>query len=224
VNPFIHPDWRAFSRAIAARPGDHLPQLIAADWMRDHGATEAQVGELWEPLTVTDRLPADCFGHGIGSGIGGGRGGGRGSGSGRGRGSGGGRGRGSGSGRGRGSGRGSGSGIGSGIGSGRGRGTEMEPAKNYLILTVDWYAWVGRCVRQVGPYEYEFEQVSKFDTNAGDVFGEIAAGDETLRRGCTYQHFQGKALLGLGRVGVFEWVGKLPQEYAGPAQRRNREG
>lgn len=90
----------------------------------------------------------------------------------------------------------------------------MEPGKNYLILTVDWYAWVGRCVRQVAPYEYEFEYVSKFDTNAGDVFGEIAAGDKDLRDRATYQHFRGSALLGLGRVGVFDWVGQLPQEYA----------
>ena len=89
----------------------------------------------------------------------------------------------------------------------------MEPGKCYMILTVDWYAFVGRCVRQIGPWEYGFELVSKFDTNAGDVFGEIAAGDETLRRNATYQHFSGEAILGMGRVAVFEWVGALPQEY-----------
>ena len=90
----------------------------------------------------------------------------------------------------------------------------MEPGKCYLILTVDWFAFAGRCLRQIGPWEYEFEKVSKFDTNAGDVFGEIASGDKELRKRATYQHFTGKAILGMGRVAVFEWVGKLPQEYA----------
>lgn len=89
----------------------------------------------------------------------------------------------------------------------------MESGKCYLILTVDWYAFAGRCLRQVNPWEYEFEKVSKFDTNAGDVFGEIAAGSEELRKGASYKHFQGKPILGMGRVGVFEWVGRLPQEY-----------
>ena len=117
-----------------------------------------------------------------------------------------------------------GMGMGMGMGTGSGRGTnevnEMQSGKNYLILTVDWYAWVGRCVRQVGPYEYEFEQASKFDTNAGDVFGEIAAGDKGLRSRATYQHFQGKAILGMGRVAVFEWAGQLPQEYDTGSSRR----
>jgi hypothetical protein len=212
VNAFAHPDWPLMVRAIHARPFDLLPQAIAADWLRDHGTMEAQVLEVFEPPVWSGLLPADYY-DGIGIGRGSGIGRGRGSGSGRGRGSGRGIGRGSGIGRGRGS----GSGRGSGRGIGRGRGREiqhMESGKQYLILTVDWYAWVGRCVRQVGPYEYEFEKVSKFDTNAGDVFGEIAAGDRELRRRATYQHFQGKALLGLGRVAVFEWVGQLPQEYA----------
>ena len=88
----------------------------------------------------------------------------------------------------------------------------MEPGKAYLIFTVDWFAWVGRMVRQIGPWEYEFESVSKFDTNAGDVFGEIAAGDAALRKGCTYQHFQGVCILGQGAVGKIPWVGKTPQE------------
>lgn len=89
----------------------------------------------------------------------------------------------------------------------------MESGKCYLILTVDWFAFAGRCLRQIGPWEYEFEKVSKFDTNAGDVFGEIAAGDELLRQRASYQHFRGKAILGMGRVAVLEWVGQLPQEF-----------
>lgn len=93
----------------------------------------------------------------------------------------------------------------------------MEPGNNYLILTVDWYAWVGRCVRQVAPYEYEFEKVSKFDTNQGDVFGEVAADLPGYRARCTFQHFAGKQLLGLGRVAVIEWAGELPWRNPGRA-------
>lgn len=88
----------------------------------------------------------------------------------------------------------------------------MEVGKCYLIFTVDWFAWVGRMVRQIGPWEYEFESVSKFDTEQGDVFGEIAAGDMEMRRRCSYQHFQGKCILGQGAVGKIPWAGNTPQE------------
>lgn len=92
----------------------------------------------------------------------------------------------------------------------------MRAGKNYMILTVDWYAWVGRCVRQVGPYEYEFEKVSKFDTNQGDVFGEVAADKPGFRERCSFQHFEDDPecphILGLGAVGKIAWKGKLPQE------------
>ena len=67
-------------------------------------------------------------------------------------------------------------------------------------------------MRQIGPWEYEMESVSKFDTNSGDVFGEIAGGDDRLRRACTYQHFKGKCILGQGAVGKIPWAGKTPQE------------
>lgn len=98
----------------------------------------------------------------------------------------------------------------------------MEPGKAYLIFTVDWFAWVGRMVRQIGPWEYEFDSVSKFDTNAGDVFGEIAAGDESLRKGCTYQHFKGLCILGQGAVGKIPWEGKTPQEAGLGVEARRR--
>ncbi len=88
----------------------------------------------------------------------------------------------------------------------------MEPGKRYLIMAVDWYVFCGRMIRQVAPYEYEFELVSTFDTNAGNVFGQVAADEGNYRAGCTFQHYPTKAILGLGRVAVFEWVGKLPQE------------
>ena len=96
----------------------------------------------------------------------------------------------------------------------------MQVGKAYLVFTVDWFAWVGRVVRQIGPFEYEFDSVSKFDTNNGDVFGQIAAGDMRLRRACTYQHFysfeeDGEMRyheLGQGAVGKIPWKGKTPQE------------
>jgi hypothetical protein len=84
------------------------------------------------------------------------------------------------------------------------------------MLTVDWYAFCGRCLRQVSAFEYAFELVSKFDTNRGDVFGEIAAGDKELRRAASYQHFSGEVLLGHGRVAVLAWADKLPQEKGYP--------
>ena len=44
-----------------------------------------------------------------------------------------------------------------GSGSGSGKETIVEIGKAYLIETVDWFSWVGRVKRQVGPWEYEME-------------------------------------------------------------------
>ena len=92
----------------------------------------------------------------------------------------------------------------------------MQVGQVYLLETVDWFAWVGRVKRQIGPWEYEFESVSKVsDTNAGDVWHLLAAGDEKARKAATYLHYTVPVILGLGVVCKIEWVGKTPQEEAG---------
>ena len=89
----------------------------------------------------------------------------------------------------------------------------MEPGKAYLVITVDWFAWVGRVVRQVGPWEYEFESLSKIsETNNGDCWQQLCEGDKAARQRATYQNYKVKGLLGLGAVVKLEWLGKTPQE------------
>lgn len=89
----------------------------------------------------------------------------------------------------------------------------MEIGSAYLIETVDWFAWVGRVTRQVGPWEYEFSAASKIaETNNGDVWHALAAGDEEARRRATYKHYKTKVILGLGVVAKIEWFGDTPQE------------
>ena len=89
----------------------------------------------------------------------------------------------------------------------------MEPGKVYLIETVDWFAWVGRCKKQLGPWEYEMESCSKIaDTNNGDNWEKLAAGDKEARRRATYRHYTTAVILGMGAVVKIEWVGKTPQE------------
>ena len=89
----------------------------------------------------------------------------------------------------------------------------MEIGQVYLIETVDWFAWVGRVVEQVGPWEYKFDSCSKIaETNNGDNWEAIAAGDMDARKACTYKHYKIKVILGLGVVAKIEWVGNTPQE------------
>lgn len=89
----------------------------------------------------------------------------------------------------------------------------MEIGKAYLIETVDWFAWVGRVVRQIGPWEYVFESCSKIaDTNNGDCWEKLAAGDKNLRAACSYKHYSTPVILGMGVVAKIEWLGKTPQE------------
>jgi len=117
---------------------------------------------------------------------------------------------GSGSGIGRGSGSGSGIGRGSGIGSGQEN--QMEPGKAYLVHCGDWHTFVGRCVRQVGPMTYLFEFVSKIlETNNGDCWEKLAAGDGRLRKACSYAHYTTPACVPLAII-AFEWQGPTPQE------------
>ena len=89
----------------------------------------------------------------------------------------------------------------------------MTIGKTYLVKTVDWFAWVGRVRRQVGPWEYEMESCSKIrDTHDGDNWERLCAGDEAARRACDYRHYTTPVILGLGTVAKIEWVGKTPQE------------
>lgn len=92
----------------------------------------------------------------------------------------------------------------------------MKPGQCYMLLTVDWFAWVFRVLEQVGPYEYAVEKLSKFDTNAGDVFGEVAADKPKFRERCSWQHFEDDPenphIIGMGAVGKIAWKGNLPQE------------
>lgn len=95
----------------------------------------------------------------------------------------------------------------------------MQVGKAYLIETVDWFAWVGRVKRQIGPWEYEMEGCSKIsDTNAGDVWQQLAAGDQQARKAATYIHYadgDGETdgvILGMGVVMKTGWKGKTPKE------------
>lgn len=92
----------------------------------------------------------------------------------------------------------------------------MQPGQCYMMYVVDWFAWVFRVVRPVGPYEYEVEGLSKFDTNAGDVFHEVAADVPGRRAACSWQHHKdvpGRPhIIGMGCCGKIAWVGKLPCE------------
>jgi hypothetical protein len=94
----------------------------------------------------------------------------------------------------------------------------MEIGQTYLIETVDWFAWVGRVKKQVGPWEYEFTSVSKIaETNNGDNWHEIAAGDEEARKAATYKHYKETSdgrgvILGMGVVNKIPWEGLTPQE------------
>lgn len=89
----------------------------------------------------------------------------------------------------------------------------MEIGLAYLIETVDWFGWVGRVSRQVGPWEYEFVSVSKIaETNHGDNWHDLAVGDEAARKAASYKHYKVPVILGMGVVAKILWVGKTPQE------------
>jgi uncharacterized protein (TIGR02996 family) len=218
-------DDAAFRLTIATHPGCDSPRLVYADWLSEQGRDWESVAwrTMDQPSPMSQLLPIDYYSIGIGSGSGSGRGIGNGIGIGIGIGSGRGIGIGisigigSGSGSGRGIGSGSGRGIGIGIGSGRGngngRGENMELGKAYMVTTVDWFAWVGRPVEQVGPFEWRFEKCSKIsDTGGGDIWHKLAEGDDAARRRATFIHYKTGVILGMGVVAKIEWTGNTPQE------------
>jgi hypothetical protein len=100
----------------------------------------------------------------------------------------------------------------------------MIPGKTYLIHCGDWHTFVGRLVRQSGPLTFEFEQVSKVeDTNSGDNWHELAAGNTEARRRAAYLHYTTAVFLPLS-IAAFEWVGDLPSRPEQPARRRPEAG
>lgn len=225
MTEYSDPTVQALMRAIYV--GD-CPAGILADRLLDLGVPDVKAAESLEPPIWAVFLPAHYY---VGSGYGGGRGIGSGSGRGRGYGYGGGYG---GIGVGIGNGGGSGGGVGNGMGAGDGvvmgagapRGRPygsltkeiiMQIGKVYLLETVDWFAWVGRVKRQIGPWEYEFQSLSKIcQTNDGDNWEKLAAGDMAARLRATYRHYaddpEQPHILGLGVVAKLAWTGKTPQE------------
>ena len=206
-----HPHYVAHFSSVCRDPSDQVAQLTLRDWLEDQGlaAPVADEALLRRPFSVYD-IWSFRSGHGYGNG--------RGHGHGRGRGYGSGCGHGRGIESGHGHGHGSGSGIGRGHGSGIGRGqpyriTQMRIGEQYLVHCGDWHTFVGRVVAQVGPGTYEMEKVSKVaETNNGDCWEELAAGNEDLRRRAAYKHYKTLAVIPLV-IAAFVWVGKLPQEW-----------
>ena len=93
----------------------------------------------------------------------------------------------------------------------------MQVGKAYLLITVDWFAWVGRVKRQLGPWEHEFESLSKVsETNNGDCWQALCSGDKAARKRASYQHYaddpEQPHILGMGVVAKLAWKGKTPQE------------
>jgi hypothetical protein len=209
---FQGPEWSALAAAVRDDPGSAFAQAVARDWLLERCVEPvADEAVLFRPLSVWDVW---SFGLGRGLGLGSGSGRGRGLGSGLGRG----RGRGLGSGLGSGSGSGSGLGLGLGSGSGSGSGSEpykvthMRVGKAYLVHCGDWHTFVGRVTAQTGPHAYEMGSVSKIsETNNGDCWHALAAGDKRLRRAARYEHYTTTAVIPLV-IAAFEWLGATPQE------------
>lgn len=211
-------DCQALLLAVLANPGEGTVRNALSDYLQEQGEVK-EVTETVEPMQRVGTW--DIYTFLVGSGMGSSRGSGMGSGSGKGMGMGSGRGlgsgRGGGSGMGRGSGSGGGSGMGRGLGSGSGRGSiyeerHMQAGKAYLMFCGDWHTFVGRVVRQVAPFTYEMESVSKVaETNNGDCWEKLADGDKRLRKACTYRHHKGLVIFPL-TIAAVEWEGKTPQE------------
>ena len=100
----------------------------------------------------------------------------------------------------------------------------MKVGLAYMVQTVDWFTWVSRVVRQIGPWEWEFTECSKVcETNAGDNWEQLASGDEKASAAAVYKHYRIldadpdswvciPVILGLGVVMKCEWCGPTPSE------------
>ena len=90
----------------------------------------------------------------------------------------------------------------------------MKPGDAYLVHCGDWHTFVGRLVEQVSPLLYRFEKCSKIsDTNNGDVWHELAAGDAEKREAATYVHNTTPVFLPVS-IAAIEWIGEVPQEWS----------
>lgn len=87
----------------------------------------------------------------------------------------------------------------------------MEVGKAYLIHCGDWHTFVGRIVRQTGPFTYVMTSCSKLDTRDGDVWHLLAAGDKRRRKNAEYWHDKTERLVVLS-ITALEWIGETPQE------------
>lgn len=209
--PYQTDTYRGLFRGLGE--GNFTAGLAVQDLVEESGAPPAMVAESRGAVIIRW---LDIWRFGRGGGIGGGSGRGGGGGIGGGSGSGGGLGSGSGSGSGLGLGLGSGSGL--GLGSGRGSwneiypGGQMEVGKAYIVHCGDWHTFVGRVESQLGPLTYRLGSASKIsDTNNGDNWHLIAAGDKRARDACTYHHHETPIVLPLS-IAAIEWVGETPQE------------
>ncbi len=98
----------------------------------------------------------------------------------------------------------------------------METGKAYILHCPDGHSWVGRVSRHLLPLVWEFEAVSKIkETNNGDVWHKLAAGEEELREQCTYAHHKTNVVLPLS-IGAIEWAGETPIEQGLPETRNAR--
>lgn len=90
----------------------------------------------------------------------------------------------------------------------------MRAGTAYIVHCGDWHTFVGRVTDQLGPLTYEMSHVSKIaDTNDGDNWHLIAAGDKLARDTCTYHHYETPLVLPLS-IAAIEWVGETPAEAA----------
>lgn len=93
----------------------------------------------------------------------------------------------------------------------------MRIGKCYIVHCGDWHSYVGRCSEQIGTGAiFEFDKASKIhETNNGDCWEKLAAGDKQLRAACTYRHHTTPTVIPLV-IAAIEWLGNLPQEEGYP--------
>jgi len=211
MSVYLTDTYRSLYRGVGE--GNFIASLAVQDLVEESGGSPAAVAESRGAVLIR-WFDIWRFG-GIGSGSWGG--GGRGSSIGIGSGSWGGGGRGSSIGIGSGKGRG---GSGSWSWGGRGSGSTIYPGDTmragtaYIVHCGDWHTFVGRVTDQLGPLTYEMSHVSKIaDTNDGDNWHLIAAGDKRARDTCTYHHYETPLVLPLS-IAAIEWVGETPAEAA----------
>lgn len=242
---YQHWQFQALMAKVIECPGDQAPLLIAQDWLLGNGETDERAAEVFMPPLIVTNLPFESLAGGIGSGFGASDGCGNDPDIANGRGSGY-------AGRGLGFG---GSGRGGGCAWGYGEGVEpdappdlrnirkhnykdiqMQVGRAYIVGTADWFVWVGRVKRQVGPWEWEFTGCSKISNTNNeedpDSWQHLATNTNGARERASYIHYpDGKddvldaegniiepgvdgLILGMGALWKYGWVGKTPKEAA----------